>query len=307
MKKLILLLGLLSLPFAINADINNVQQLISDKNFKQALKSVDSLLNKQPNDHQALFLRAISLQRLGRVDDAISAYKKLTVEAPSLPEPYNNLAVLYAKQGNENAARDALIKAIKTNHSYATAYENLSSIYAGMAVNAYNKALEINKKKRPIKTTLNTIDKLDVKPITPVAIQIAKIPLVKKLPVIKNKPPIVLKDESALIIDTIYGWSNAWSAQNADAYLSYYATAFKPPSGLSRSKWEKQRRIRLKKPSFIKISVKQPIVKMLSEKSALLSFNQNYSSNSFHDAVQKTLLLEKVDGSWQILKEFTSS
>ena len=306
MKKFPLLLGLLWLPFALQADIAQVQQLISSKNFAQALESVEPLLRSQPKHQQALFLKAIALQQLERDDDAIAIYKQLTIDAPSLPEPYNNLAVLYAKQGKQAEARAALLSAINTHNSYATAYKNLGNIYESMAANAYNKALSIDNKKQNSQLALSTINKLDKKPVV-ATVASTSIPLIKKIPAEKKKTIPAPNDESELIIDTIKGWSNAWSAQDSDAYLSYYSAGFKPARGLSKKRWEKERRIRLKKPRFIRVSVHSPIVKMLSTKSALLSFEQDYQSDRFHDAVQKTLVLEKTDGSWQILKEFTSS
>ena len=306
-KKRLLLISLLLLPLALQADISQVQQLIASQHFSRALESVERLLRNQPKDQQALFLKAVALQQLGRDAQAIATYTALNKQAPSLPEPYNNLAVIYAKQGKHLQARKALLNAINTHKSYATAYQNLSNIYEKMAANAYNKALAIDNKKQLQKSqiSLTTINQLDKKPALVVAA--TKIPLIKKLPPVKARTNTVIKDESELIIDTIKGWSNAWSAQDSDAYLSYYASNFNPPRGLSRKRWEKERRLRLKKPRFIRVSLKSPNVKMLSTSSALLSFMQDYQSDSFHDVVQKTLLLEKVNGSWRILKEFTSS
>jgi len=304
MKKLVLVLSLLWLTPALQADINQVQQLIGKQDFAQALKSVERLLSKAPKDQQALFLKAVALQRLGKNKEAIAAYKKLTVEAPLLPEPYNNLAVLYVQQGKHGDARAALLNAINTHKSIAIAYKNLSNIYSYMAANAYKKALALNNKQKDTPLELTSINKLEAKPKASV---VARIPLIKTLPPVKNRTVTAPNDESKLIIETIKGWSNAWSAQDSDAYLSYYASGFNPPRGLSKKRWKNERRIRLKKPRFIRVSVKSPIVKMLSANSALLSFKQDYQSDRFHDAVQKTLLLEKTNGNWQILKEFTSS
>ena len=40
--------------------------------------------------------------------EAIQVFTGLTEDYPELPEPYNNLAVLYAQQGDYEKARDAL-------------------------------------------------------------------------------------------------------------------------------------------------------------------------------------------------------
>ena len=69
---------------------------------------------------------------------------KLTEDYPELPEPYNNLAVLYAQQKQYDKARTALEMAIRTHPSYAIAYENLGDVYAKLASQAYDKALQLD-------------------------------------------------------------------------------------------------------------------------------------------------------------------
>ena len=80
----------------------------------------------------------------GKPTDAIATFTKLTEDYPELPEPYNNLAVLYAGQSQFDKARAALEMAIRTNPSYATAHENLGDVYAKLASQAYNKALQLD-------------------------------------------------------------------------------------------------------------------------------------------------------------------
>ena len=63
---------------------------------------------------------------------------------PELSEPYNNLAVIYAGQGQLDKARAALEMAIRTNPDYATAHENLGDVYARLASRAYGKALQLD-------------------------------------------------------------------------------------------------------------------------------------------------------------------
>ena len=74
----------------------------------------------------------------------IAVFTKLSEDYPELPEPYNNLAVLYASQGQYDKARAALEMAIRTNPSYATAHENLGDVYAKLASQAYSKALQLD-------------------------------------------------------------------------------------------------------------------------------------------------------------------
>jgi tetratricopeptide (TPR) repeat protein len=71
-------------------------------------------------------------------------FTKLTEDYPELPEPYNNLAVLYAQQKQYDKARTALEMAIRTHPAYAIAYENLGDVYAKLASQAYDKALQLD-------------------------------------------------------------------------------------------------------------------------------------------------------------------
>ena len=90
------------------------------------------------------FLKGVIQRDSGKTNDAITTFSRLTEDYPELPEPYNNLAVLYAGQSQFDKARTALEMAIRTNPSYATAHENLGDVYAKLASQAYNKALQLD-------------------------------------------------------------------------------------------------------------------------------------------------------------------
>jgi tetratricopeptide (TPR) repeat protein len=81
---------------------------------------------------------------MGRNAEAIVIFTKLTEDYPELPEPYNNLAVIYAQQRQFDKAKQALEQAIRTHPSYATAHENLGDLYARLASQAYGKALQLD-------------------------------------------------------------------------------------------------------------------------------------------------------------------
>jgi Tfp pilus assembly protein PilF len=90
------------------------------------------------------FLRGVILTEQGKTDDAITVFTRLTEDYPELPEPYNNLAVLYASQSQFDKARASLEMAIRTNPSYSTAHENLGDVYAKLASQAYGRALQLD-------------------------------------------------------------------------------------------------------------------------------------------------------------------
>lgn len=96
---------------------------------------------------QAKFRQAVILAQQNDGDEALKIFTELTKEHPEWPEPYNNMAVIYMEKGQYDKARLALEAALKTHPSYATAHENLGGLYAKMASDAYDKALQVNHSK----------------------------------------------------------------------------------------------------------------------------------------------------------------
>ncbi len=125
-------------------DYTDVSQLMHANKYSEAMTRVDSYLATKPADPQMRFFKGVIQRNLGKPADAITTFTQLTQDYPELPEPYNNLAVLYAGQGQYDKARTALEMAIRTNPSYATAQENLGDVYARLASQAYNKALQLD-------------------------------------------------------------------------------------------------------------------------------------------------------------------
>jgi tetratricopeptide (TPR) repeat protein len=122
-------------------DYTDISQLLRANKFTEAMTLTDSKLAIKPADPQLRFLKGVVQRNLGKQAEAIATFTKLTQDYPELPEPYNNLAVLYAAQGQYDKARATLEMAIRTNPNYATAYENLGDVYARLASQSYNKAL----------------------------------------------------------------------------------------------------------------------------------------------------------------------
>ena len=125
-------------------DYAEITQLLKAGKAAEALTKADQRLSATPRDPQLRFLKGVAQAESGKPADAVATFTKLTEDYPELPEPYNNLAVLYANQNQLDKARTALEMAIRTNPSYATAQENLGDIYAKLASQAYNKALQLD-------------------------------------------------------------------------------------------------------------------------------------------------------------------
>lgn len=154
-------------------DYSDVSQLVRAGKLAEAMVKADQYLASKPRDPQMRFLKGVIQRDTGKSADAIATFTRLTEDYPELPEPYNNLAVLYASQSQFDKARTALEMAIRTNPSYATAHENLGDIYAKLASQAYNKALQLDASNQAVAPKLALIRELfgaGAKPLRPNAV-----------------------------------------------------------------------------------------------------------------------------------------
>jgi len=156
----ILSAALLAAGSAYADEYADVNQLMRSGKLTEALNKADQYLAGKPKDPQMRFIKGVVLTEAGRTAEAIATFQKLTEDYPELPEPYNNLAVLYAGQAQFDKARAALEMAIRTNPSYATAHENLGDVYAKLASQAYTRALQLDSSNTQVQPKLALIREL---------------------------------------------------------------------------------------------------------------------------------------------------
>ncbi len=141
-------LGCLALALVATAaladDYAPISLLLRNGQLAQAMQKADEYLAKNPRDPQMRFLKGLIQQDSGKTADAVATFTKLTDDYPELPEPHNNLAVLYAAQGQLDKARLALETAIRANRGYAIAHENLGDVYARLAAQSYAQSQQLD-------------------------------------------------------------------------------------------------------------------------------------------------------------------
>lgn len=134
----------LAAPLAARADdYSEVTRLMRAGQLPDAMAKAEQYLMTKPRDPQMRFIKGVVQTEAGKTSDAIATFTQITQDYPELPEPYNNLAVLYAGQGQFDKARGLLDMAVRINPSYATAHENLGDVHARLASQAYEKALQL--------------------------------------------------------------------------------------------------------------------------------------------------------------------
>ena len=313
-------------------ELREINQLSEQGNHAAALDKINSYLNANPKNAEAMFMRGVILVEMNKRDDAIKAFTELTEKFPNLPEPYNNLAVLYADQGQYDKARKALESAIKTHPSYATAHENLGDIYARLASEAYDKALKLDTSNTRAQSKLSMITDLfgnakrpvSRNPVTPAAPATGAVtppanppsatpavvtpPPVAEKPVAEVKKPLPAESKpvngtEAAVTEAVNAWAEAWSSQNVDRYLGSYADDFKTPAGESRQEWESVRRERVSKPSKITVKLSKIKVKLQGESAASVQFRQEYRATGLDATSSKTLNMVKEGSRWLIKQE----
>jgi len=341
---IVLALGL-ALPGLARADsLADAQALLKQGQLQAALDRVDQILATKPKDAQARFLKGLVFTELNRPADAIGVFTKLTEDYPELPEPFNNLAVIYAQQKQYDKAKVALEMAIRTHPSYATAHENLGDIYARLASQAYDKALQLDSNNataqnklammrdlmslsgrpvsRPPTTTVAAATPAPAAapaPVPPAAAPAAKpaapgasvpAPVAVPAPTPAAKPampapaaqPVAEPDGSADVAKAVERWASAWSNKDVKGYLSQYAAGFQTPGGAARSAWEQERTQRITKPGKIEVDIADLDVSVDGDK-ATAKFRQHYRSANLNTSSNKTLVLVRNGGKWQIQQE----
>jgi tetratricopeptide (TPR) repeat protein len=334
----------LAIGFAAPAFADNlpeVQRLIKQGQYPQALEKVDAYLSNKPKDAQGRFLKGLIYTEMNKPVEAIAVFTKLTEDYPELPEPYNNLAVLYAQQKQYDKARTALEMAIRTHPSYAIAYENLGDIYAKLASQAYDKALQLDNanaatqnKLALIRDLITTSSKGAPRPPATTAAAVANAPATTGSAPIKTSPasttaatasvvtttpgaastspakpveakqaPMAAEPSNADITKAISAWANAWSRKDVKTYLAAYANDFNTPKGMPRKDWEAEREARIAgKSGSISVTFDEPQISVNGDK-ATAKFRQHYKAPGLSTSTTKSLVFVRAGNKWLIKEE----
>jgi len=323
-------------PLAQADELQDINALLKQGQHAKALERVNQFLAQKPSDPNARFMKGLILAEQNKTAEAIEIFSALSRDYPELPEPYNNLAVLYASQGQYEKARQQLEKSIRTHPSYATAYENLGDVYTKLASQAYDKALQFDSSNSAAKNKLSLIrdlissSRVATAPSTPPAPLAAAAPAAAPLVTEKDasltpaepkaspaarsetqkpevKRPRAQEGGEQAVLQTVLAWADAWSQRKIETYLAFYAQDFKTPKGEGRPEWEAARRERITGAKKIEVAVESPKVVLKDENNATVSFKQAYRSDTFRVTSRKTLVMVRTDGRWVIQQEQSGS
>ena len=129
----------------------SVSQLINQGKYADAMNLADKELAANPQNVNLRFLRGVIFMETKKNDEAKRVFEQLIREYPEIADSYNNLAVIYAGEGNLGRAQDLLERALMNNASSVTTYSNLGDIYAAKAADMYVKAARLAPKNGRLK------------------------------------------------------------------------------------------------------------------------------------------------------------
>ena len=280
-------------PVLAASTIQDLQQQIAGKDYSAAARNGEQLLIDNPGHTWVRFLTAYAHQQNDQMTRAIALYEGIIRDHPGLPEPRNNLALIYLAQGDYDRASQLLVDAINTHPSYATAYENLSRIYAGLASEAYRRA--ISESSEPASYTHNielaAIDRLELPPEALTSDSL-----------VNESTLVTTANLETLLIEQLKGWAKAWSNKNFERYSGFYSlqhrTKFK-----SHNDWLEHRRQRINRPGSIRVEVSNIQIRWKGENRAIINFTQGFDSPRYSDRVVKQLIFSRLGTEWKITEE----
>ena len=336
-KKLLIAAVLSTVTIFTSAnDVSSILALVGEQRYSEALAEIDALIAAQPSSAELLFLKAITLNRMGDEAAAMMIYENLTQSHPAYPEPYNNLAIYYANRGDYETAISILESAIKSNKSYQVAYDNLTSIYEKLASEAYRKAL--NSETPPVSLNLVALDtlsrsgKIPGDSIVDASIdatqaesgqpQLNDEPILNPAPAVETGAVEVTPPESSqatavipeptpvpeqpdrnkIVARRVLNWASSWARQDLDLYLSHYSPDFLPAQGLTMDDLKIQMEDRILNSEFIVFRLSNLDI-YIDGDNASAHFRQDYKSNLYAWSGTKTLKLSQIAGEWYIIQE----
>jgi len=106
----------------------------------EAVAEINAALKRSPEDLKLRFTLGVYSMEMKDLPTALSLFTGLTQDFPDLADPYNNLAVIRASEGDLDQARADLEQALRLQPDHAQAQENLGDVMLRLALRAYQRA-----------------------------------------------------------------------------------------------------------------------------------------------------------------------
>ena len=120
---------------------------------------------------------------------------------------------------------------------------------------------------------------------------------------VKEVRPAAADTVESQIAARTSAWAAAWASRKVGDYIDFYSADFMPEGDTTREDWVRQREQRIAKAQQIGVEIRDPQVISEAPDSAIVTFRQRYSADSYADMSEKTLEWRKEGGQWRIVRE----
>ena len=117
-----------------------VRALLASGDLLSALVRAQAGVAARPGDAQSRFVLGVVLMDLGRDEQALVVFNELSQTYPELPDPLNNIALLQARAGQLEPARQSLEAALRNDPAHRAARVNLGQVHLMLAAQAWSQA-----------------------------------------------------------------------------------------------------------------------------------------------------------------------
>ena len=131
---------LLCMGLARAGELENAQKQWLAGQKPQAVATLEQALKQTPDALKLRFALGVMKMELGEQPAALAIFTDLSQDFPDLADPFNNLAVIHADQGDLDLARVELEQALRLQPEHAQAQENMGDVLLRLAARAYQRA-----------------------------------------------------------------------------------------------------------------------------------------------------------------------
>lgn len=121
-------------------ELENAQKQWLAGQKPQAVATLEQALKQTPDALKLRFALGVMKMELGEQPAALAIFTDLSQDFPDLADPFNNLAVIHADQGDLDLARVELEQALRLQPEHAQAQENMGDVLLRLAARAYQRA-----------------------------------------------------------------------------------------------------------------------------------------------------------------------
>lgn len=302
-------------PTAVESLIGRGNALAALNRSEEALVAYQRASAVAPMNAVPHILRGRLLERQKRLDGAEAAYRDALRADDGQPVAMNNLAALLAarkiKLDEAQQLASRIVQADPKRASYADTLGEVQMARGDVAGarKSFEQAVALDPASKVYREHLARTG-APIGAVQTAAGPVTQLPAPspasgqKAVPV--NSPASVAKavpdDPAKLLGPVLEAWRKAWESKDANAYLAFYARDFLPADKRSRAAWEAERRSKLGKPGEIEVRIQNPVF-MLAGDVLTVTFDQDYKSANYKDAIRKQMEWVRENGTWRVRQE----